>query len=167
MSLALDGSGAQHYYWSDDCPVSQWDAPEWPQTETETEPVRQSAQQTTLDAVLPQHATAKSPKQQVEAQQLAASTENQSFPESQESTERERDSRSKDETTLAENAENTEQTLEQRDGDGPAMLSDFSISRGTDPTIVFSSVVPTPVNHSLCFANHSAVICSSDFGRSR
>ena len=56
MSLALDGSGAQHYYWSDDCPVSQWDAPEWPQAEAETEPVRQSAQQTTLDAVLPQHA---------------------------------------------------------------------------------------------------------------
>ena len=97
---------------------------------------------------------------------VAAATENQSFPESQESTERERDSRRKDETSLAENAENTEQTLEQQDADG-VMLSDFSISRGTDPTILFSSVVPTPVIHSLCFANHSAVICLSVFGRSR
>ena len=87
-------------------------------------------------------------------------------PESQESTERERDSRRKDETSLAENAENTEQTLEQQDADG-VMLSDFSISCGTDPTILFSSVVPTPVIHSLCFANHSAVICLSVFGRSR
>ena len=83
-------------------------------------------------------------------------------PESQESTERERESRQKDETSPSDHDENAEHTIEQRDEDGVG-LSNFSISSGTDPTILFSSVVPTPANHFLCLANDTAVICLATF----